>query len=223
MDDLRIYSKGHQAVWTKSQLKCGFLKFYDEFKRFPTAHEIDAYKYLPSARSIQRSYGGLVALRKEILPLGTHLDHTKGLYRSNKAREAGNRSQASEEDFYNKLANVFEEIAIHEHKIIRPGGVASDFFIYLTPDSGVVIDIFYAQDLRTLGSIVNIKLKRYSSLPFEIYFVCCDNPIINNRQITSLMLNRRVALPDHIKVVNDEEFFRNTVADIARRSYYVLN
>lgn len=71
--------------WTDDELLAGFQNYYESYGHYPSAHEIDAYDYLPSSRSIQRSYGGLPKLRKRLLPAAEH-DYTRGPKRSAKAK-----------------------------------------------------------------------------------------------------------------------------------------
>lgn len=71
-------------------------KYYNEFGRYPTAHDIDLYPYLPSSRQIQRRFGGLPELRKQ---LGIQItDYTRGRTRSNKAAIIGKRGLNYEKD-----------------------------------------------------------------------------------------------------------------------------
>jgi hypothetical protein len=216
---LRKNSPGYQDSWTEEEVRAGLRHFYELHRRYPTAHEIDDFEYLPSSRSIQRSFGGLVALRGKLMP-GEVSNFTSGEYRRSKAREADLRARGYEEEFYKFLTANFFEIAIHEHRIIRPGGIASDFFVYLTELSGIVIDLFYAQDIRSLANIVNIKLKRYEALPYPTYFVLVGNPTIGDDLIKRKMANRTLALPAHIKVTTEGEFKRSIVEELRRQSKY---
>ncbi|MGZ6005685.1 MAG: hypothetical protein ACXWLH_06100 [Candidatus Saccharimonadales bacterium] len=218
---LRTNKPGHQMPWSDDDLLNGLRYFYQLNGRYPTATEIDPFPYLPSSRSIQRAHGGLVALRQRLLPDEAN-DYTKGEHRSSKAREADARATKYEEEFYNFLIENFMPVAVHEHKIIRPGNVASDFFIYEDEEKGLVIDLFYAQDIRTLTKVVNIKLKRYSTLPFEVYFILVGNSAITNSQIDQRMENRQTKLPTHIKVVTEISFKSSLINAIKNRSRYSL-
>ena len=181
--------------------------------RYPTAQEIDDFEFLPSSRSIQRSFGGLVKTRTE---LGLELNnYTKGTYRSEKAKEADARARNYEEEFFTFLKQHFHEIAIHEHKVIRPGNVNSDFFVYLNKSNGIVIDLFYANDIRNLLKIVNIKLLRYSLLPFRVFLIVVGNDSISQEEIKSKMTNKHVPLPSHI-AVQTEKHFKNTVIPLLK-------
>lgn len=68
---------GQPGIWTKQDILIGLKYFYELYNRYPTSREIDAFEYLPSSRSIQRQFGGLISLRKDLIP-DSHLDFTKG-------------------------------------------------------------------------------------------------------------------------------------------------
>lgn len=219
--NLRQNKAGHQLPWTKEELLSGLNYFKELNGHFPSSHEIDDFQYLPSARSIQRAHGGLVNLRKELIPL-EHSNLTTGAYRSSVAKLMFADGRKYEEKFYKYLINHFEEISVHEHKLIRPGGVSCDFFIYLTENDGIVIDIFYAFNMRNLINIVNIKLKRYSLVEQETYLVVVGNPDIEKEALFQKMEARRVPLPSHIRVVSEDHFNEEILQDIKNRSQYTL-
>jgi len=210
--NVRLAKNGSQFPWTEEEILAGLSHFYKKHKRYPTAVEIDDYPYLPSARSIQRSYGGLVALRKKLLPNEVS-DYTTGEYRKNIARKADARAKAYEEEFYYYLTKYFKEVSIHEHKVIRPGNVNSDFYIYLNDNIGIVIDLFYAQDLRTLLKIVNIMLKRYALVKQDTYLIVVGNINITNVSIRKSLYNRINPLPPNIKVVTENYFKRKILPE----------
>ena len=216
---LRKNKLGHQDPWTEDEILAGLQHFYVLYNRYPTAHEIDDFEFLPTSRSIQRNFGGLVALRKKLTP-DSVVDHTAGDYRRNKAKEADLRAKSYEEEFYKFLTDNFFEIAIHEHRIIRPGAVASDFFVYLTEVDGIIIDLFYAQDIRSLVNIVNIKLKRYAPLPYCTYFVLVGNAEISDDAIIQKMANRTSPLPAHIQVLTERKFKQVVIEELRTMSSY---
>ena len=55
---------GKQRGWSFEDLKSGFEQFYKVHKRYPTSRETDNFEFLPTSRSIQRRFGGLVETRK---------------------------------------------------------------------------------------------------------------------------------------------------------------
>lgn len=220
MGQLRESSK-RSGRWTKGELVAGFNHFKDLNGRFPTAHEIDVFPYLPTARSIQRSFGGLVNVRKELFPLEI-ANYTKGLHRSGVAKQTYANGRSHEETFYTYLIKHFPEIAVHEHKVIRPGRVNSDFFIYLDEHIGVVIDIFYAENIINLINVVNIKLKRYSLIIPETYLVVVGNPSITQEAIDKKVMNRRVPLMSHISIASEDYFKTTIVTALKKRTKYGL-
>lgn len=216
---LRRYAVGFQQPWAKKELLAGLQHFQRLHGRFPTAQEIDSFPYLPSSRSIQRAYGGLVALRKELLPQEI-ANYTTGVHRSEKAHIAYTNSRNYEDTFYKYLIDNFAEIAVHEHKVIRPGSVSSDFYIYLSPNTGIVVDIFYADSLRNLVNVVNIKLKRYVLISQETYLVVVGNEAIDAGELVAKMGNKKHPLPRHISVLTEHEFKALVIPELKARSTY---
>jgi hypothetical protein len=195
-------------TWTLDNIRNG-LEYYRELHgNYPTSQEVDQFEFLPSARSIQRSYGGLVQLRKNLGLSGPH-DHTKGKTRSAKAQEADNRAKVYEEEFFYFLSKHFAEMRIHEHKVIRPGDVSCDFFVYTSDAEGVVIDLFYAADIDNVSKIINIKYKKYLDVKFPVLFIEIGNEKISQSEIDTMIKNRKTPLPEFMKVMNESEFKAN--------------
>lgn len=216
--ELRKAAKGYNA-WTKAELQAGFAYFKEQHGRYPTSHEIDNFPYLPSARSIQRSFGGLVALRRELFP--DEVDNfTKGKHRSDVAKKTFANGRDLEELFYDYLITHFEPIAVHEQKIIRPGNVRSDYFVYLNDETGIVIDVFYAESIINLVNVVNIKIKRYSLITQPTFLVSVGNPRITQEEIAKKVQNRRVPLPVHIRIVSEDFFKAKYVPQLKLRSNF---
>lgn len=86
MLNARKQRNGKQKGWTSEQLKIGFLKFYELHGHYPTSHEVDAFEFLPSSRSMQRRFGGLVEVRKA-LELKSSPDFRTGTYSSERAKK----------------------------------------------------------------------------------------------------------------------------------------
>ena len=221
MSELRKAIVGNQGLWSKDQLRAGFAHFKDLNGRYPTSHEIDAFPYLPSARSIQRTYGGLVALRTELFSEDI-ANYTLGEYRSKVAKKTFHSGRDYEVAFYDYLITQFQEIAVHEHKSIRPGNVNSDFYIYMDQVSGIVVDIFYAESIINLVNVVNIKLKRYVLITPVTYLVVVGNPSLTQASIDEKVANRRLPLPNHIRIVSEEHFKMSIIPILQQSSRYAL-
>lgn len=216
---LRINKLGSQSKWSKEELLAGLYHFYELFGYFPRAYDIDSFKYLPSSRSIQRSYGGLVKLRSELLP-NEITNYAKGEYRSKIAKRSSTSGKIYEKKFYDYLVKEFKEISIHEHKIIRPGEVSCDFFVYLNDSCGVVIDVFYAESLKNLVNIVNIKLKRYKLVLPETYLIVVGNNKISQAEIDVKTENRHTTIPSHINICTENYFKSIIIPDLKIRSQF---
>lgn len=196
---------GQHEKWTIENIKDGFSYFFEINGKYPTTKEIDSFDYLPSARTFQRAFGGTVKLR-EILNLDIPLDQRKGTIRSDMAQKTFKRAQGYEKEFYFYLISKIPEVRVHEHKIIRPGDTAADFFIYTSDNEGVVIDLFYAADIHSLIGIINIKFKKYINVKSPVYFVLIGNEQITQEIIDQKVNNRKNKLSDHIKVVTEDTF-----------------
>ncbi len=200
--------------WSLDNIKDGFEYFNELHEHYPTAQEIDNFEYLPSSRSIQRSHGGLVALRKK-LDLACILDHTKGKTRSKMAQKTSNRAKYYEEEFFLLLASNFTEMRVHEHKVIRPSDVSCDFFVYTSDNGGIVIDLFYAANLANISKVVNIKYKKYTNSNFKTLFIIVGNDSFLQNDIDLMIKNRKNQLPDFITVITEKEFKRNIYSYIS--------
>lgn len=217
--NLRRNKAGNRSLWSNNELLAGFNHYYGLFGHFPSAHEIDTFEYLPSSRSIQRSYGGLVKLRSELLPAEVS-NYTKGEHRSSVAKRMYKNGRAYEKDFYEFLITNFYEIAVHEHKLVRPGDVSSDFFIYMTETTGVVIDIFFAASIINLVNVVNIKLKRYILIKQPTYLVIVGNDSITQDMINARVRNRQAPLPEHISIYTEIYFKSDVIPALRQKSEY---
>lgn len=200
---------GFKETWNEQNIRAGLERFKLEHGRYPSAREFDTTDYLPTARQIQRKYGGLPAFRT-VFNLG-ETDLTKGAARSEIALKTFTRSYEYEEAFYNFLISSLPEELVHEQKRIRPGNVNCDFFIYNLEEKkkSITIDVFYAENLYNLAGIVNIKIKRYIKIPYSTYLVSIGNKI-SQEDIQKLIENKRASLPNNIQVCS-EDWFKNNL------------
>lgn len=195
-------------TWSLYNIKDGLEYFKELHGAYPTSKEIDDFDCLPSARSIQRTFGGLVKVRKQ-LELDGPLDYTRGKTRSAKAQEADKRAKVYEEKFFNFLSGHFGEMRVHEHKVVRPGDVSCDFFLYTTMNEGVVLDLFYAADIINVSKVINIKYRKYLEVKFPVLFIVVGNDKISQNAIDRMIENRKIPLPDFMKAMSEEYFKAN--------------
>lgn len=197
---------GSGQKWTLENLRDGILYFYETQGRYPTSQDVDSFDYLPSSRAIQRTYGGIKKLRN-ILKIGDVLNYASGMTRALKAREADERAKIYEEEFHAFLISRMHEIRVHEHKVLRPGSVNCDFFIYTDEKNGIALDLFYAQDLFSAQKQTNYKSKRYASVAFPCYFIIVGNDMIKQKDIEKMIASRKTVLPSSRRVFT-EAFFK---------------
>ncbi len=171
---LRTQKQGLQEPWKLEELQSGLRNFFEKHQRYPTATEVDAYPYLPSARTIERSFGGLVALRKK-LGLGIEHDYRAGSHSSNRAHIINKRAHILEAKVYSFLTSRFGKEFVHrEFFFTDDHRTRADFFVYDNKE-GFCVDVFYPNSIRSLTGCLNIKLSKYSYskeiFPYPVIFL----------------------------------------------------
>jgi len=209
-------------IWGRENILAGLKRFYQENNRYPTAHEIDSYKHLPSSRQIQRAFGGLVNLRKE---LGLNIvNYGVGASRSKIAYAVNKRGANLERQIEKILIDRFGEHFVHIEKPIYKyysaeeskkykNKTRADFFIY-AKNYQFCVDVFYTNNYRNLINIINIKQSNYSHLNTDVYLINLnENSDISEEKISSFMKNKKKVLDANIKIMNRTQFinFINTL------------
>lgn len=205
---LRKQRNGFQKPWKIEELKVGLEHFYKEHSHYPTATEVDEYEYLPTSRSIERSFGGLVSLRQE-LQLNENYDFRTGAHSSERAKMINKRAHASERVVYDFLCNQFGREFVHrEYFFTDDHRTRADFFIY-DAGNGFCVDVFYPNSVRNLTGCLNIKLKKYSVtahlLPYLIIFLQM-NPAIQQERLNTLIESKERKLSQNQKLVEWKTF-----------------
>lgn len=181
---LRSQKAGYQKPWTLQELSSGLEYFHKVHKRYPTATEVDGYHYLPSARSIERRFGGLVALRKQ-LGLGDNHDFRTGDHSSRRAHRINKRAHGNEHAVYEFLTKRFGKEFVHrEYFFTDDHRTRADFFVY-DSRKGFCVDVFYPGSVRNLTGCLNIKLIKYSDsshvLQYPVIFLQMNPEILQER------------------------------------------
>ena len=179
MPDLRKQRNGKQKPWTLEELHAGLEQFETEQGHYPTASEVDSYEYLPSARSVERRFGGLVALR-QTLRLSGQTDFRSGEHSTRRAHIINERARRIEQAVYEYLTNRFGKEFVHrEYFFVDDARTRSDFFVYSARDN-FCVDVFYPSDRRNLIGCINMKLKKYepgAMRQFPIIFLQMNDAI----------------------------------------------
>lgn len=164
--------------WTLDKIKEGFISFYNEFGHYPTSTEIDGYKDLPSSRQIQRKFGGLPNLRKQ-LGIGGQLDYTKGQHSSDRANKINTRAHKIEKEVYNYLISMFGLSFVHREFFFNDDRrTRTDFYVYHKTGT-FSVDTFYPSTIRNLNHCLNSKLASYKGLEikYPIIFLMMNESI----------------------------------------------
>lgn len=157
--------------WNESNIKKGIDRYITEFGRMPTSRDFDESSYLPSARQIQRAYGGLVTLRERLGYAET--DFTKGTLRKKIAINANKRGLGAEDYFEPILIEKFGEPFVHVQKRYYKGSKSRYDFLVYAQDIVFGIDIFTTDRVNYIEKNVRHKITRYKNAPRDlvIYFV----------------------------------------------------
>lgn len=173
-------SIGAPRSWTDDLIRQGVMRYIEDNGVMPSASNFDECAYLPSARQVQRQYGGVVALRKQ-LGYGD-IDFTRGELRQAIVMRGNVRGLEAEERFEELLLSKFGEPFVHTQKRYSKGTKNRyDFFIY-AKDDFFGIDIFAVDKAINIGKNIRHKVQRYKGLPtsIKVYFVLVGDFSIND-------------------------------------------
>ena len=178
------FDKWHVA-WTLDNVLCGFRKFLEDNNRWPTVYEIDIVPYLPSIRTLQRSFGGIKNVRKNLGMADEDIDLTKGKYRSQAVAGILNRGWGFEKQVYEYLVQIFLEPYVHNQSRIYLNEnkfLVLDFLVF-HQHGKFAVDVFYPNNRRqNFSSNINAKYRVYKDFPLMVYLVV-GNPEITEEEI----------------------------------------
>jgi hypothetical protein len=195
-----------EVKWTLEKIKEGVDRYLLENDRLPTAWDYDKCPYLPSARQVQRAFGGLEALRGK---LGyKELNYTKGTLRKVISKEGSVRGLEAEDYLEPILIKHFGEPYVHTQKrYYKKLKNRYDFFVYHL-DGRFGIDVFTTQRHEYIGPNIRHKLKKYKEVPNDIplYFVVVSDALTVGQIEKGTATARELSLYDNIKVVHLTSF-----------------
>ncbi|MDP9249549.1 MAG: hypothetical protein M3M85_03525 [bacterium] len=183
--------------WTAEKIKEGFERFIKEQGRLPKSVEIDGLDYLPSRKLIERNFGGVEKLRKELGYSDTHFG--KGKFRSAIAHKANTSGRTIELVVEKLLKDKFGEVFVHTEKIFDGTKNRVDFYIY-SPSGNFGIDVFGTDTLHNLQSNMNVKLNKYSGFKERLFFVVVSDALIQT-DLDSYVTKKTKILPNNAKMI----------------------
>jgi len=199
------------SQWTAEKIKAGFDRFIKENGRLPKSMEMDKageIDYLPTRRLIERNFGGLEKLRKELGYTDTHFG--KGKFRSEIAHKANVSGRNIELTLEKLLKGKFGEVFVHTEKIFDNTKNRVDFYIY-SPSGNFGIDVFGTETMHTLQSNMSVKLNKYSGFSEKLFFVVVNDLFSQSdldnyasRKVKLLQANAKIITFDSLKRILSE-------------------
>ena len=170
------------TIWTIDSIEQGIMRYQQETGHYPNATDFDECPYLPSARQIQRKFGGMEKLGER---LGiAEINYTKGNLRRAIYDNFSERSLDAEDKLEMALIAYFGEPYVHTQKrYYRLMKNRWDFFVYCQ-DGHFGIDIFSTARQAYIMNNIRHKLPKYADVPssMPIYFVV-DAPTLSDIEI----------------------------------------
>jgi hypothetical protein len=193
-------------VWSTARLKVAFDRYIAENGRLPTAPEVDKTDYLPSARQIQRRFGGLKTLRET---LGYEdIDFGSGKSRSAIATRSNLKANEAERELLMELSNIFGEPYVHSEKYYGPGRNRADFIVY-TADGIFGIDVFTTETRHDLQKNVALKVDKYMDFPKDVllFFVVVSTELTEEDVLLATKGMVKIAKLPELRIVTPKGLF----------------
>lgn len=185
---------------TTESITTAIQEFIKKFNREPTYTDFHIGNNLPTSRTVERRFGGLRAIRKD---LNLYTDHRAGSKRTEKAKEINKRAAEWNKNIYKKLLTFFKEPFVHkESSIFDDTRNRTDFKVY--GKKTFLVDIFYPQDRRSLHGCVRLKTNKYPNNLRDYIDKTFDKVIFLN--VNDGVLND-VPLSPHFTVMSLSEFW----------------
>lgn len=188
--------------WTADKIKEGLERFNKEHGHYPSVTEIDKTPYLPSARQIQRMFGGVKNFRKTSGFLIS--DFSSGKERSEIASKSGKVGRSGEKLVEKMLTNHFGEEFVHLERVWGQTKQRLDFFVY-NPEIPFGVEVITAADKNSFNINLNIKIRRYTETSYPLFFVIIGHAL-TQEVLNELLSKKKHTIPNNSKVLSLEQF-----------------
>lgn len=186
------------------EIKIGLEKYKNEFGHYPSAVETDECLYLPSVRQIQRRFGGLPNLKKDLGIEDVH--YGRGKFRIEICTSRNKIGFKAERDLEKILVDRFGEPFVHiERPISKDGKRRFDFFVYAR-NIKFGVDVFYSETRRNIQINVNSKLTNYNDVEDLVYFVMANKDISQEILDSVVEAKPHKPFPKNIKLMTLDKF-----------------
>ena len=140
----------------------------------------------------------------------TLVDFTKGTTRSKKSHEINIRAKQTEIEVGKILIGKFGKEFVHrEYPFIDDRRYRADYLVYYDRGS-FYIDIFYAENRRSLVGCINSKQRKYELLGAQLpeIILLQFNTLIGQRDINKFVSNKKNELQKGIIVMSMDTFLK---------------
>ncbi len=199
------------TIWDQELIQQGIERYFTEFGTYPTAVDFDEYPYLPSARQIQRRFGGMQKLRETLGYEATN--YTKGDARQKVYSSFSARSINAEDMLEIELIKHFGEPYVHTQKrYYQQLKNRWDFFVYYK-NGYMGIDIFSTSRKSYILRNVHHKLHKYKNVPasIPIYFVVENSSLTTDDVESAIFLSDLLRLQPNIHVLTLADFIGKVI------------
>jgi hypothetical protein len=190
-----------KKIYTIDIIRREFDRFFAINGRWPTTQDMDATPYLPTSKTLQRNFGSVEKIRKQ---LGLSiLNYTKGEVRSQTAHKANMLSVLGEQEMFARLVRRYGRPYVHQESPMNCGNhfFRCDFEVFEEGKSLYCMDVFYPGTIRNLAGCVNIKSKKYAQSPERTIYLLCMNSELSQAKIDASMAKKKIPLPANIHVI----------------------
>lgn len=204
--DPKPHKPSKNTGWDIEIVRRGMEQYLVEFGHYPTAKDFDEVTYLPSARHVQRIFGGVVQLRKQLGYQDT--DFTRGELRKNIAVAGNKRGLEAEEYFEPLLIEKFGEPFVHVQKRYYKGSRNRYDFLVYAKGRVFGIDIFTTDRVSYIEKNVRHKIKRYKGAPenLDIYFVLVGREFTSEDAVRAGQRIAELSSHPNMQVVHETGF-----------------
>ncbi|MFA6524654.1 MAG: hypothetical protein WCT33_00110 [Patescibacteria group bacterium] len=191
------YDKFHVS-WNIDNILSGFRQYYKENNRWPVASDMKNCTYLPTVKTLERKFGGITNIRKE---LGlTETNYTKGATRSRKSKILWDRGFNAEQEVYVVLNDYYHEPFVHNQArvVVDDTTLKVDFIVY-HKNGKYAVDVFFPDtEISHFTNNIIHKINTYKNFPYKIYLV------VSNKEISNSIIEERTKTLKVNKNINVE-------------------
>lgn len=165
------------VTWNLGNILEGFRYFFELNNRWPIHTDLQECRFLPTAKSIERKFGGIKRIRG-LLGL-QETDLARGVHRSGISKRIWARGRNLEQIVYKELLRVFHEPFVHNQSrfFFLDKEVRVDFLVY-HQGGKFAVDVFHADENKArYKNNIRMKLLVYKNFP-EKLFIVSGNPEI---------------------------------------------